>query len=169
MLNVVRRVTNIANMIIVTGRATNVHQPNAFNPSIASNPTRAECAVDNINSNTGMAAIKPNVAASVVILATIICIWRATKLSDAPIWVKISNSRRCNIAVLRAIYDIDTPIAPNANARTRTDIPIIFQPADVDVLRADACDKNRAFFSIDFWMLVMSSDDLNSISHIVGK
>ena len=147
MFNVVRRVTNIANAIIAIGNATSSHHPNAFKPNIASNPTRAECAVDNISSNTGIAVTKPQIVAKVVILATMICIWRATNPSDAPIWVKISSSRRCSIAVLRAIYEIDTPIAPNANIKTNADMPIIFQPADVDVLSADACDKKRAFFS----------------------
>lgn len=80
-----RRVVQIENRTITIGNSTSVNQPPPDKPSIAIRPTRALWAVDMINNSTGAAAIKPISAAVELIFATIVCIWRATKLSDAPI------------------------------------------------------------------------------------
>ena len=85
MFIVVLRVTQIAKIMIATGSINNSVQPNPFNPIVAISPTRALCAVDIIISNTGIAATNPIDAANVLIFATINCICRATKPSDAPI------------------------------------------------------------------------------------
>lgn len=84
-LIVVRWVVHMENRTIATGNNASVSHPPPDSPSIAIKPTRALWAVDIISSNTGVAAIKPIVAAVALIFATIICIWWAMKLSDAPI------------------------------------------------------------------------------------
>ena len=85
MFIVVLRVIHIANTAIAIGNNKSVNHPVPDNPSIAIKPIRAEWAADNTNSNTGTAQINPHPDAKMQILPTIICIWRATKLSDAPI------------------------------------------------------------------------------------
>ena len=80
-----RRVVQIEKATIAAGNRNSVSQPVPDSPNIAISPTRALCAVDIISNKTGIAAIKPIAAAVVLIFATIICIWCATKLSEAPI------------------------------------------------------------------------------------
>ena len=69
---VVRLVTHIANITIATGSNNNVVHPVPDKFIADINPTRAVCAVDNINNNIGAAAIKPIPAAKADILPTII-------------------------------------------------------------------------------------------------
>ena len=151
------------------GKRNKVSQPVPDKPSMAIRPMRAECAADIISSRTGAAQIKPMPAAIRLILPTMICIWRAINPSDAPIWFKISSSRRCNIAVFRAIYDIQMPIVPSVSASISDAIIIICQPALVDDFSADAWVKKRAFF--DIWSPTVSRSDLvlKRISHIFGR
>lgn len=144
-LMVVWRVIHIENTVIAMGNKISANQPVPVNDMVDINPIRAECAADIISSNTGAAAKKPIPAAWMQILPTIICIWRAINVSDAPIWFNISSSRRCSIAVLRAMYEMHTLIAPNISNSINDDIVIIHQPAPVDAPKADACVKKRAF------------------------
>ena len=83
------RVIDIANMIITIGSNVSIAQPAPLNPIVAIRPTRALCAVDIIIIRIGAAATKPIAAASALIFATMICICRVIKLSDAPTWFKI--------------------------------------------------------------------------------
>ena len=66
------------------GNANKMITSIADSVNVASNPTRAECAVDKINSKIGIAIINPIKHASALIFATIICICFAIKLSVAP-------------------------------------------------------------------------------------
>ena len=169
MFSVVWRVTSIENAIMDIGNSVNAIQPVPDRPIVAIKPTRVLWAMDMINSSIGHANKKPIPVAIADIFPTIVCICRTTKLSDAPIWLRISNSRLCNIAVLRAIYDIHVPMAPNIMANISVAIKIICVPAAVDDCRADACGKKRAVLEICFSKSRMPSVDLNFISHMVGR
>ena len=74
MFNVVRRVIQIENTTIAIGNKINDNQPIPDNLIMAINPTRADFAVDSINSNTGNAAIRPKPVAVAAMRATIVCI-----------------------------------------------------------------------------------------------
>ncbi len=52
MFNVVRRVIHIENTTMITGKSISDNQPMPDRPIIAIKPTRADFAVDKINSNT---------------------------------------------------------------------------------------------------------------------
>ena len=80
-----RRVVQIENNVMIIGNNINISQPIPDNPSIAIRPTRALWAEYMINNSMGAARLKPIAVAVKLILATMVCIWRAIKLSDAPI------------------------------------------------------------------------------------
>ena len=103
MFNVVLFVMYIENAIIAIGISSNIVHPAPDNPIVAIIPTRVLCAVDIISPSIGNAVTSPIVVANVLIFATMVCICRATNLSDAPTWFNISSSRLCSMAVLRAI------------------------------------------------------------------
>ena len=71
-------------MTIITGSNASIIQFDADNDRVDINPTRAECAVDNIIKIIGAAQIKPTKHASELIFATMICICVAMNLSVAP-------------------------------------------------------------------------------------
>ena len=75
----------MANAIIATGNNANVIQPAPDMLMVAIKPTRARCAAYIIDNNIGQDAKNPMLVAIMDIFVTIICIWRAMKLSDAPI------------------------------------------------------------------------------------
>ena len=71
---VVRRVTQIENIVIATGKIVSISQLPPDSPIIAIRPTRAECAVAVINNNIGVAHKNPMAEAVRLILPTMICI-----------------------------------------------------------------------------------------------
>lgn len=156
-------------MIIAIGNSNRVSQLPLDRFIIAIRPTRVRCAAAIINISIGHAARNPMPVAFSDILVTITCIWWAIKLSDAPIWFRISSSRRCNIAVLRAMYDMHVPIARIISARIRPDINIMYMPVVDDDFNADACGKKRAVLSIFSANSSIDSGVLNLISHIIGR
>ena len=163
------RVTNIEKTVIAIGRRANVIQLEVDKFIIAINPTRVLCAADRINNNIGQAERKPMLVADADIFATIICICCATKLSEAPIWFNISNSRLCNIAVLRAMYDMHMPITPSIIININAVISIICVPTVVEAFRAVECGKKRAVLDICFSKSFIAWGVLNFISHMVGR
>ena len=161
--------TIVAKAIIAIGSKVSVVQPAPDKFIVAIKPTRARCAADIINSNIGHAAKKPMPVAVIEILATMICIWWAIKPSEAPIWFSISSSRRCNIAVLRVMYDMHTAIVPSIINSISPDANIMYVPVVVDDFSEEACGKKRAYFDICSENASIASVDLNFISHILGR
>ena len=84
MFIVVRRVTNIAKNMIAIGNSASVIQPPQDMFIVAIRPIRARCAAHVISNNIGHAVKNPILVAMIDIFVTIICIWWATNLSDAP-------------------------------------------------------------------------------------
>ena len=155
--------------MIIIGNNIKTIQSDVDSDNVAINPTRAECAVDNIIKIIGVAHTKPTRQAMELILATIICICFATKLSVAPTWFNISNSCLCNIAMFRDMHDTQTPIDTNINNKINVVMDTSFHPAEIDVFKADVCAKNFARGAIFSLINAMSEDFFNFTSNIVGK
>ena len=123
--------------MINAGNTNNINQSFKDKDNVANKPTRAECAVCKIISIIGVANKNPIDDAAVLIFPTMICIWCAMNLSVAPTWFNISSSCLCNIAMFRDMYDMQTPIDTNINARINAVIETNFQPAFIDVFNAE--------------------------------
>ena len=122
---------------MIIGNNAKTNQPVVDKESVDIKPTRADCAVDKIIKIIGNAHTKPTRHATELIFATMICIWRAIKLSEAPTWFNISSSCLCSMAIFLEIQETQTPIETNIKTKTNIVIDTNFQPAEIDVCRAD--------------------------------